>query len=180
MAMAPSADERFRKIFDASREDIQRYCFRRLPGEDANDATAEVYLVAWKRLSEIPDGTSTRLWLFGVARNVVRNQRRAAARRAGLIHRLRGLAPQVTEFDPPVVRQAIDDRVAAALDALSATDREILLLRSWEGLSAADIACVVDLSVRAVETRLSRTRRRLARALETERTDRPLRPRSAR
>jgi len=179
MAMVPSDNERFRQLFDATREDVQRYCFRRLRVEDANDASAEVYLVAWKRIDEVPEGAAARLWLFGVARNVVRNQRRSQGRRAGLLRRLSGLAPPVEDIDPPVIRQAVDAEVATALDALSSTDREILLLQCWEGLPAAAIARVVGLSVRAVETRLSRSRRKLARVLSADSAPNPLHPRSA-
>lgn len=36
-------------------------------------------MVAWRRLAEVPDGDESLLWLYGVARNVVRNHRRFRA-----------------------------------------------------------------------------------------------------
>ena len=57
-----------------------------------------------------------------------------------------------------------------ALSELRPADQEILRLRTWEELSSAEIADVMDLSVRAVETRLSRARQKLARKVGMSRS----------
>lgn len=51
---------------------------------DAADAVAETFLVAWRRLGEVPDGREARLWLFGVCRRVLANHRRGELRRRHL------------------------------------------------------------------------------------------------
>jgi hypothetical protein len=61
---------------------------------DVNDATAEVFLVAWKKLGLVPAGDETLPWLYGVARNVVRNADRSSRRSGRLVGRLGGLAPR--------------------------------------------------------------------------------------
>ena len=93
---------------------MTRYCLRRLPVADANDATAEVFLVAWKKIDRVPAGEEALPWLYGVARNVVRNFSRST-RRSG---RLGGLARQ---YEPgpetQVVRRQEDEKLLSTLQA---------------------------------------------------------------
>lgn len=66
------------------------YALRRAPGpEDAADVVAETFLVACRRAEEMPAGEEARLWLYGVARNVLLDQQRGERRRAQLGDRLR-------------------------------------------------------------------------------------------
>ena len=62
--------------------DVLAYALRRAAGpEDAADVVAETFLIAWRRLSDIPAGAEARLWLYGVARHTLANQRRGERRR---------------------------------------------------------------------------------------------------
>jgi len=69
--------------------------------------------------------------------------------------------------------EEIDARMAAlrALSALSPADREVLMLRAWDGLSTREAAEVLGCSTAALAIRLHRARRRLARAFELERPE---------
>ena len=151
---------RFRLIFDQHRRAVLAYVLRRVDApEDAADAVAETFLVAWRRLDHVPRGDGARPWLLGVARRVLANQRRGARRHIGLADRLgRELATQI-----PAVEEAseTDLLVRDALAALTDDDREILLLAGWDGLSPAEIAIAVGLSGAAARSRLHRARRRL-------------------
>jgi len=166
VGFGPSSNADFRRLFDEHHRAIQAYCARRLAPEDANDATAEVFLVTWRKIDSAPSGDEARLWLYGIAKNVTRNQQRSA-RRSGRLHgKLAGLASHpVPDPATQIVQRADYAEVLEALDRLPETDREVLRLRNWEELSAAEISSVTGLSVRAVETRLSRARKRLARSL---------------
>ncbi|MDH3500012.1 MAG: hypothetical protein OEM97_07815 [Acidimicrobiia bacterium] len=80
----------FRQMYAAHRAAIQAYCFRRLSTADANDAAAEVFTTAWRRLEDAPDADRHLPWLYGIARNVIFNMGRSL-RRANRLHtRLRG------------------------------------------------------------------------------------------
>jgi RNA polymerase sigma-70 factor (ECF subfamily) len=150
-------------MFDAHRASIWSYCFRRLPGDDVQDAVADVFLHAWRRIDQAPDGDGRLLWLYGIARNVVRNARRSGTRRRRLRDRARALAG--SESDDPaaqVVRRAEDQELLQAVDRLDPLARELLRLRTWEELTLAEIATVTGMSTRAVESRLARIRKRLA------------------
>jgi RNA polymerase sigma-70 factor (ECF subfamily) len=130
---------------------------------DGEDAVAEVFLVAWRRLDDIPSGAGARAWLYAVARNVLANQARASARRERLSEKLD--AEQVayeTDDDP------LTARVHHALAALAPRDREVLLLSEWEGLTPSEIARVIRCPVVTARGRLHRARRRFRAAFESQ------------
>ncbi len=153
-------DEAYRRLYDANVRAILGYALRRTTSpEDAADVTAETMLVAWRRLHEMPAGDDARLWLYGVARRVLANQRRGSERRDRLGARLR---EQLTTVSPDPT-DAVADRlgVRAALGRLGASDRELLELTAWEGLEPREVAEVLGIPARTVRTRLSRARARL-------------------
>lgn len=164
MARYPSQSAQFRQVYDTYVGPMREYCFRRLPASDANDALAEVFVAVWRKIEDIPDDPERKLWIYGVARNVVRNTQRSFRRRARLNGKVAGLRPeQEPGPETVVVRHHEQEVLLAALAELRPIDQEILRLRTWEELSAAEIAEITDLTVRAVETRLSRARHKLAR-----------------
>jgi DNA-directed RNA polymerase specialized sigma24 family protein len=68
--------------------------------EDAADVVAETFLVAWRRIDDLPPGREGRLWLYGVARRVCANHLRGVRRRHRLAERLREeLMTQVNQGD---------------------------------------------------------------------------------
>jgi RNA polymerase sigma-70 factor (ECF subfamily) len=112
---SPTTNTKFRRIYDEDFGAVTRYCLRRLPVADVNDATAEVFLVAWRRIDRVPDGPEALPWLYGVARNVVRNATRSPRRSGRLTGRLRGLARhQPADPSAVVVRRHEDEALLAA------------------------------------------------------------------
>ncbi|HZG94645.1 MAG TPA: RNA polymerase sigma factor [Mycobacteriales bacterium] len=161
---ADGRDELFRRMYADNFDLVLGYVLRRVRHtEDAADVVAETFLVAWRRLSDVPDGDDARLWLYGVARRTLANQRRGESRRTALGERLRhdlaGVAPDPA--DDVVAEQTLRTAVAT----LRPDDREVLLLSLWEGLEPREIAVVLQCSAIAVRTRLSRARGRLRGAL---------------
>jgi RNA polymerase sigma-70 factor (ECF subfamily) len=175
-----SAEQRFGRLYDAHYRDILAYALRRAVGPDrAADAVAETFLVAWRRLDEVPPAREARLWLFGVARRVLANQRRGAQRRDALVERLAAeiSAIQVTYPDADDAAGTPDASLAEvgqALRSLSERDREVLTLVGWEGLGNQEVAAVLGCSHTAARIRIHRARRRLAHALDAS-TDRSAR-----
>ncbi|GAB2840009.1 hypothetical protein GCM10027176_49950 [Actinoallomurus bryophytorum] len=151
----------FEKIYETHYTAIAQYALRRTESsDDAVDVVSETFLTAWRRLHDVPAGDETRLWLYGVARRVLANLHRGAARRELLTARLR-MSFAESFADRP--REC--DEVRAAFAGLSAGDRELLSLTGWEGLSPTEIATVLGCSRGTVRVRLHRARRRLAREL---------------
>jgi RNA polymerase sigma-70 factor (ECF subfamily) len=151
----------FRRLFAANERELLAYVLRRVDrAEDAADVVAETFLVAWRRLDDLPPGDEARLWLYGVARRQLANQRRGQLRRSRLADRLRAELPAAVAR----ARSPEDHRVAAvraALARLDEEDREILRLTSWEGLTPSEIAAVMGLPGVTVRSRLHRARKRL-------------------
>jgi RNA polymerase sigma factor (sigma-70 family) len=164
------AQERFRGLFAEHYVSILNYARRRVVEDAASDVVEEVFIVVWRRLSELPSDPLP--WLYGVARRVVANQRRGADRALRLSNRLI-VAASVGELDRSFhadPAEAVTESMvfAAAFDRLSDDDKEILSLVVWEGLGARDAATVLGCSVSAVTMRLTRARRRLRTHLNNE------------
>lgn len=169
------ADQERRRCFEALfREhaaDIASYCrWRSRSSGDADDAVAEVFLVVWRRLEEVPAGEAARPWLYGTARRVLANQARSQARRSRLHDRLSDQVEHPRHEDDPVA-----GRVHDALAALGPRDREVLLLAEWEGLAPAEIAKVMRCPAVTVRGRLHRARRRFRAAFESQEAADPAR-----
>lgn len=166
-------NRQFRVVYDAYFDDVARYCLRRLPREDARDAIAEVFVVAWRKIESIPPHEAALPWLYGVARNVVLNHtrsgRRALRLRAKLESEPQGAAPCV---ETQVVRRAEFTAMADALHILSPADQEAIRLRAYEGLTMREVSVVLGCSHEAAKKRVSRAIRRLRKAAGiTEPTD---------
>jgi len=159
-----SRESRFRRAFDEYFNAVSRYCHRRLPTADANDATAEVFTVAWRRIDDMPFGEETLPWLYGVARNQVRSSRRSVRRAKALRTKLSGQARH-PEPGPEVivVRNAEQDELLASLAKLRPADQEVLRLRANEHLSLPEIAVVLGCSHEAAKKRSARAMKRLRR-----------------
>jgi RNA polymerase sigma-70 factor (ECF subfamily) len=158
-------EARFATLYERHYDGVLAYCTRRIGRTDADDAAADVFAVAWRRLDEV-ESVVERAWLFGVARGVLANRWRSERRRRGLIGRVSGLRPMPSDSpDEQVVRRAEDEEVLNAVRGLKMMDREVLMLSAWEDLAPREIAAVLGISVVAAEQRLHRAKKRLAKAL---------------
>lgn len=155
-------EARFHSLFTRNYDDVLRYCLRRLPVSDANDAASEVFVVAWRRIAAAPAGLDARLWLYGIARNVVRNSQRSARRSLRLRTKVAGLAPEAVDGPERQVVQSDELRHAlAALGRLAPKDQEVLRLRALERLEIDQIADVLGCSAEAARKRFERASKRL-------------------
>ena len=119
---------RFERLYDRASLQVLGYALRRAGSpEDAADVVAETFMVAWRRLDEVPDGDEGRPWLYGVARRVLANQRRGRQRRERLEARLRDEVA-VVGARALTGRPAPDSAVMVALARLDEGDRELLTL----------------------------------------------------
>lgn len=164
MVPTSEAERRFTRMFNASYDDVLRYCLRRLSVADADDAVSEVFVVAWRRIEAAPQGDEARLWLYGVARNVVRNTHRSRRRSVRLKSKVAGLAPETSPSpEHQVVQSAELQSVLDQLDQLSPNDQEIIRLRAMERLSLGEIGVVLGCSEGAARKRFDRAAKRLQR-----------------
>jgi RNA polymerase sigma-70 factor (ECF subfamily) len=148
----------FEKLYRSHAGAVLAFARRRTTPGDAEDVVAEVFLIAWRRLDDVPGDALP--WLLGVARRVLANRRRSESRAAGL--RARVAAEQRTEA--AVARLDADSPVLRALWSLSESDQEVLMLVAWDGLDRGRAAAVLGVTPGTLAVRLHRARRRLARA----------------
>jgi RNA polymerase sigma-70 factor (ECF subfamily) len=166
--------QRFTELYDGYYRRVLRYALQHADPGAAEDVASETFLVAWRRLADVPEPPLP--WLLAVARNLLRQQ-------FGQIRWQRRLADHIAALTSERDLVAWDagehvvERAAAlaALASLPGADMETLTLVTWHGLSTEEAAAVVDCSPRAFTVRLHRARKRLAAALRV--TDQP-RPRS--
>jgi len=165
---------RLEALFAEHARAVRAYTLRRIDASTADDIVSEVFVVAFRRLEEIPDDPLP--WLLATTRRVLANHRRAAGRREALTAQL-----------GPLYASAWRDEIAGepdlfgALARLSDRDREILLLVAWEDLDPASAAVALGCSRATFAVRLHRARRRLGRAMAqiNRETDIILRPTEA-
>jgi RNA polymerase sigma-70 factor (ECF subfamily) len=158
------ADAQFADLYDRHHRQIRDYCRRRLACDLVDDATAEIFLVAWRHLDDVPTGADALVWLYRVAYRVVGRQWRSSARRARLDVRLRAVALRpASAADESVVRADEHRLVREAARRLSDADAEVLRLVTWEQLSTAEVAAVLEINPNAVKQRLHRAKQHLAR-----------------
>ena len=163
-AVRDEDEERFRTLFESHVRELLGYALRRSGSpDDAADVVGETMLVAWRRLPEVPADGTAKLWLYGVARRVLANQRRGLLRREKLGERLRHELTQVVPDPAGAIETGAVLR--AAIARLGDDDRELIMLTTWEGLDPGEAAVVLGVPARTVRTRLHRARGRLRKLL---------------
>ena len=132
--------------------DIRRYAQRHCMISDVDDAVQEALLILTRRLGSLRAVAAFSGWMF----RVVQRECRRLGRKA-------------LNFDPydeerlenwMVVRSNNDMRLelAAALEALPAHYREVILLRDFDELTIGEISARLELTPAAVKSRLHRAR----------------------
>lgn len=153
----PSRDDAwFERLFSDHATAVYRFFVRRAPAVDAEDLTADVMTIAWRRRVDVPAGAELP-WLYRTAGYVLANHVRK--------HRPVPVAevPEGADdggFDPAELAVA-DDQVKEVLAELAPRDRSILLLTAWEGLDGDQLAEVLGISRGGADAALSRARSRL-------------------
>jgi RNA polymerase sigma-70 factor (ECF subfamily) len=164
--MGAHRDERFEELYRMHAAQVLAYCARRIGIAEAQDAAADVFVVVLRRIDDVPGGDRTLPWIYTVAGNVLRNRGRAHRRWLRLGAKLASTAERSTPGpEPQVVQNAEYERLAEALAQLSAKDQEILRLVEWEGLTREQVAEMFFVSRAAIDQRVSRAYKRLARTL---------------
>ncbi|MBX3024219.1 sigma-70 family RNA polymerase sigma factor [bacterium] len=143
---------------------IYRYGLRMCgDAEDAKDVLQETMLALARRVGSLQAAAALPTWLYTVARSFcIKRRRGAAARRTGALDEIAAggaeiAAPGLGPEDRVAGRQ-IEAILAAAIADLNAAQRDVLVLRDIEGLSAPQVAAVLGIEVEAVKSRLHRAR----------------------
>ncbi|MCE0537844.1 sigma-70 family RNA polymerase sigma factor [Kineosporia rhizophila] len=161
----PSPDDRFEALWLRWGPRVMAYALRHTDPDVAQDVVSEVFLVAWRRLDSVP--AEPLPWLLVVARNVISNQHRSRDRQGRVADELQRLRTVAEPAPAAEVLAGEREAMLQILAAMTAPEREALLLTAWDGLSPRQAAAVAGCSVPAFHTRLFRARSRLRQGRET-------------
>jgi RNA polymerase sigma-70 factor (ECF subfamily) len=144
--------------------------------EDALDLSQEAFVRAFRARHTIDPDRPFYAWLYQIIRRLCFNHTRdRRTRRRGIEAAGDWLVEQATSRtagmrpDRALEQAEAKRRVAAALESLSDRDREVLVLKEFEGLRYREIAEILGVPIGTVMSRLYSARRRLAAALEEDR-----------
>ena len=127
--------------------------------QDAEDVFQDTLLSVTTHLHEFEGRSSLASWVFTLARTACSRKRRGLKNQPPVSDEsVRESATQSPTPEDDAGDKELRDTLHGALFALSDEQREVLLLRDMEGLSAAEVAESLGLSVQAVKSRLHRAR----------------------
>jgi RNA polymerase sigma-70 factor (ECF subfamily) len=161
----------FERLYERSRDVVYAYVRSILADADrqaAEDVTALVFERAFRRRRQLEQpGANAQAWLFAVARNAALDEvRRRRRRRSAPLESASG----ATQANRGAGEHESDDAerrllVRDAVRRLTRSERELVALKFWAGLTNAEIAHVLEISESNVGTRLSRVVQRLREVL---------------
>ena len=145
-----SAADAFEDYYRANWLAVLRFTQRRIGDvESARDVCQECFALAWQEFD--PTQPRPLTWLYNLAWNEVKRSYRHQLKARALLERL------VAEAKPEGADPAMQ-MVVSVLSRLDQKHREVLELRYWDELGAAEIAVVLDVEPATVWQRLSRAR----------------------
>lgn len=159
------------EIYDRYSGRIYNFAFRFLKNaEAAEDATQEVFVKMLRHASQFHGDAKLSTWLFSIAANWCRDYLRKADNKVkesdDVLVSLP--APSETSPDRTLEQRENETLVRRALQALTAEQREAILLSRYQGLSYAEIAQIAGCSEGAVKTRVFRAMETLKKTLTGE------------
>jgi len=126
--------------------------------ELANDAAQEVFAIACRDLRDLKRKDKFGAWLAGICRNVARGMLRAKGKT---------IAPDIQHASQETdIKEQRQDAVRQAVWRLRSAERELIVLRYYDGFSQAQISEVLDISASAVNGWLVRAKRKIAKHLK--------------
>jgi RNA polymerase sigma factor (sigma-70 family) len=122
---------------------------------DAEDATQDGLVKAWRAFGRLRPGAPVRPWLLKIVANEARNRRRSAGRREALALRT---PPGEAAPSPEEAAAASEERarLLAALEGLGEDHRFVLACRHLLDLSEAETAAALGVRLGTVKSRTAR------------------------
>lgn len=148
--------ESFGALYERYHSPMVALAYSMLADRDmAEDAAQEVFAIACRDIGSLKSKERFAAWLAGICRNISRQMLKT--------NKSRGNAP---ENKPAVVRrddtQDRREAIRRAVWSLRAPERELIIMRYFDGFSQGKISEVLDISSQAVNGRLVRAKRKIA------------------
>jgi RNA polymerase sigma-70 factor (ECF subfamily) len=153
---------------------IRGACYRFLGSEEeARDVAQEAFLKAYRAIGGFKREARFSSWLYQIATNLCRDRLRRRRTRATVsLEEMEETGGAIAETRPGADERLLQDDLARvvrrAIEALAEEQREVLILKEYEGLTFLEIAQALDVPVSTVKTRLYRGLGQLRQRLERE------------
>lgn len=165
-------EARFRAVMEQNQDRMFRICLAYLPDRDeAHDLYQEMLIRIWQNLDTFRGEAQLSTWVYRVAVNTALMHQRKEKRRRKLFSRQEaGEHAQAQALDTPEDPWVLDRQLArlrSCINQLPEQDR-ILASMLLDGLAYKEMATVMGMSVNLVGVRISRIKKKLAKAMKTE------------
>jgi RNA polymerase sigma-70 factor (ECF subfamily) len=186
----------FAALVESYRRELRVHCYRMTGSyDDAEDLVQETFLRAWRAREGFAGRASVRTWLYRIATNTCLDFQRRTARRPQRYEPLPGMnhgsgaepPARITWLQPypdgdlpsaeeqpdavAVSRETMELVFLAAVQHLPPRQRAVLVLRDVLGLTAAETAEALEMTVASVNSALQRARPTLRDRLPRHRAD---------
>ena len=168
IALVKTGDEKaMDQLLARHEQKIYRFGLRMCGNEeDARDVLQETLLSAFKNLGTFRGDSQLSTWLYQVARSFCIKQRRRHEGEPARLESMEGaevkaIATDSSALDAKAHAREVGQVIQAAMSTLQDEQREALVLRDVEGLSAEEAADVMGIEVGALKSRLHRARMQL-------------------
>jgi RNA polymerase sigma-70 factor (ECF subfamily) len=159
----------FAELYAQHQAPIYRFAYRMTGShEDAADLRQETFIRAWQAVPRFRGECDVRGWLLRICANLCRTHLSSRRRTTEVMRDVDPSLAAPPDADPAVraAREADGHQVRAALAALPASQRELIVLREYEELSCEEIARIFGCAAGTVRVKLFRARARLRKLLE--------------
>jgi RNA polymerase sigma-70 factor (ECF subfamily) len=157
---AQAGDPRaFRQVFERYAKPLHRFLSDLLrDAAAADEATQETFVRAHRRLPELADAAKLSAFLYGIARNVAREQRRARGRVAPADQAAMDAPDRAPDPETALLGREADAMLQGALAVLDEDRRAALMLRIDHDLGYDDIAEIMGWPLSKVKNEIHRAR----------------------
>jgi RNA polymerase sigma-70 factor, ECF subfamily len=138
---------------------------------DADDVVQDAFWSVVRRIDTFRGDATLGTWIYRITANAALQRRRSGARRQNDIsldevlpsfrdggHHAEPVLDWSTEVDDPAVQSELRRVLAAALEELPGHYRAVIILHDVEGLSMAEVADCLDITVPTAKSRAHRAR----------------------
>ena len=177
-ALQAGDDSALNELINRHREPLHRFVFRYLRNEAAaHDIVQETFVRVYFKVAKFRPRSSVKTWIYTIALNLCRDQGRWLGRHRGNVSmdaptREDGARLEVADNAPvPSAKAAESDRfvlLQRGIDQLPQKLKEVLILYSLEERSQQEVAELLGITSKAVETRVYHAKAKLRILLETE------------
>lgn len=171
-AVAAGDHSALRDLYDRHAGAVLRLLGRLTPDRGtAEEILQETWLAVWRSADSFRGDCTVRGWLMGVAKRQAHNLLRRPRPQVTDLGEAWDVADPAPSVEDQIVHSAERDELMAAIKALPAHLREVLMLVLVEDLAYQEVASLLNIPVGTVKSRMSQARRRLGAVLSARRLE---------